>query len=215
MPAWISAASSERRPSRLSGFPSRGVRALVFAACLLPLVRLFVLGWVDALGTNPVEFVLRSTGTWTLVMLCLTLSVTPLRRIGGWNALVRLRRMLGLFAFFYGSLHFGGYLWFEHWFELREILLDIVKRPFVTVGFAAWLLMLPLAITSNAAMIRRMGPRWTELHRSVYAVALLGVLHYWWHKAAKNDLAEPAVYAVAVALLLGWRVWWRWRKREA
>ena len=195
-------------------FPSRAVRAAVFAACLLPLARLFLLGWNDGLGANPVEFVTRSLGTWTLVLLCLTLSITPLRRIGGWNGLVRLRRMLGLFAFFYGCLHLTSYVWFDQWFDPMAILKDVLKRPFVTVGFAAWLLMVPLALTSNAAMIRRLGARWAELHRAVYAVAVLGVLHFWWHKAGKNDLAEPMLYAAVVALLLGWRLWWRWRRAQ-
>ena len=184
---------------------------LVFAACALPLARLVALGWADRLGANPVEFVTRSTGTWTLVMLCATLTVTPLRRLTGWNQLARLRRMIGLFAFFYGCLHLLTYVWLDQWFDVGQIVRDVVKRPFVTVGMAAFALMLPLAATSNDAAIRRLGRRWASLHRSVYAIAVLAVLHYWWHKAGKNDLAEPMVYASVVALLLGWRVWWRWR----
>jgi sulfoxide reductase heme-binding subunit YedZ len=216
MRAWTFAASTERRGApRGSAFPSRGVRAALFVACLLPLARLFLLGWHDALGANPVEFVTRSTGTWALVMLCVTLSVTPLRRLSGWNGLVRLRRMLGLFAFFYGCLHLLTYVWFDQWIDAMAILKDVLERPFVTLGFAGWLLMLPLALTSNAAMIRRLGARWAELHRAVYAVAVLGVLHFWWHKAGKNDLAEPMVYAGVVAVLLGWRAWWRWRRARA
>ena len=187
------------------------LRAVLFLACLLPLARLFVLGWGDGLGANPVEFVSRSTGTWTLVMLCLTLGVTPLRHLSGWNPVIRLRRMLGLFAFFYGCLHLLCYVWFDQWFDGIAILVDLLERPFITVGFAAWLLMLPLALTSNAAMIRRLGRRWAELHRAVYAVAALGVLHFWWHKAGKNDLAEPMIYAVVVAVLLAWRLWRRLR----
>ncbi|MFP5460298.1 MAG: sulfite oxidase heme-binding subunit YedZ [Gammaproteobacteria bacterium] len=209
MPEWTSAVSTEPRRARPG--PSPALRALVFAACLLPLARLFLLGFNDSLGANPVEFVSRSTGTWTLVMLCLTLSVTPLRQLSGWNAVIRLRRMLGLFAFFYGCLHLMSYVWFDQWFDAIAILVDLLERPFIAAGFAAWLLMLPLALTSNAAMIRRLGRHWAELHRAVYAVAALGVLHFWWHKAGKNDLAEPMAYAAVVGLLLGWRLWRRLR----
>ena len=172
-----------------------------------------MLGVADNLGANPVEFVTRSTGTWTLVMLCVTLTITPLRRITGWNALIRLRRMLGLFAFFYGCLHFTTYIWLDQFFDWLAIVADVIKRPFITAGFAAFLLMTPLAATSTNAMVRRLGRRWSELHRLVYAVAMLGVLHFWWHKSAKNDLGEPLVYAAVVALLLGWRVWARLRER--
>jgi sulfoxide reductase heme-binding subunit YedZ len=186
-------------------------KPLLFAACLLPLARLVALGWFDRLGANPVEFVTRSTGTWTLAMLCATLAVTPLRRLTGWGRLARLRRMLGLFAFFYGCLHLATYVWFDQWFDVVQILVDVAKRPFVTVGMAAFVLMLPLAATSTHSMMRRLGRRWAELHRAVYAVAVLGVLHFWWHKAGKNDLAEPMAYAAVVAALLGARLWWRWR----
>lgn len=188
-------------------------KPLVFVACLVPLARLVMLGVADDLGANPVEFVTRSTGTWTLVMLCVTLAITPLRRITGWNALIRLRRMLGLFAFFYGCLHFTTYVWLDQFFDWFAIVADVVKRPFITAGFAAFLLMTPLAATSTNAMVRRLGRRWSELHRLVYAVAMLGVLHFWWHKSAKNDLGEPLAYAAVVALLLGWRVWARLRER--
>ncbi|MGD9946246.1 MAG: protein-methionine-sulfoxide reductase heme-binding subunit MsrQ [Burkholderiaceae bacterium] len=187
------------------------VRLAVFAAALLPLARLFWLGFNDGLGANPVEFVTRSTGTWTLVMLCLTLSVTPLRRLLGWAWLLRLRRMLGLYAFFYGCLHFATYIWLDQWFDVPAMLADIVKRPFITAGFAAFVLMLPLAATSTKAMMRRLGRRWQTLHRLVYAVACLGVLHYAWHKGGKNDLSEPLVYAVVVAVLLGARLLLRGR----
>jgi len=187
------------------------LRGIVFVACLLPVARLVALGLADALGANPVEFVTRSTGTWTLVLICATLAVTPLRRLTGWHALLRVRRMLGLFAFAHASLHLLSYVWFDQWFDWLAILVDIVKRPFVTVGFAAWLLMLPLAVTSTDAMIRRLGRRWSELHRAIYAIAVLAVLHFVWHKAGKNDFAEPSAYGVAVALLLAWRLWWHWR----
>jgi len=177
----------------------------------VPFARLWVLGWLDALGANPVEFVTRSTGTWTLVMLCATLSVTPLRKITGLNELARVRRMLGLFTFFYACLHLATYVWLDQWFDAGAILKDVLKRPFITVGMAAFLAMLPLAATSTQAMMRRLGRRWAQLHRLVYAIAPLAVLHFWWHKAGKNDIAEPAVYAAVVAVLLGMRLWWRGR----
>ena len=178
----------------------------MFAAALLPLLRLVALGYADALSANPVEFVTRSTGTWTLVMLCATLSVTPLRRLLGWSWLLRLRRMLGLFAFFYAVLHFTTWVWLDQWFDPMSMIADIVERPFVTVGFTAFVLMLPLAATSTQAMMRRLGRRWQELHRLVYAIAVLGVLHFWWHKAGKNDLSEPMTYALVLAVLLGSRL---------
>lgn len=178
----------------------------VFILALLPLARLVALGVADRLGTNPVEFVTRSTGTWALVMLCVALSVTPIRRLSGWNPVVRLRRMLGLFAFFYAALHFSVFLWLEHWFDVAAMLRDVLERPFVTVGFLAFVLLVPLAATSTQGMIRRLGARWQTLHRLVYLIAPLAVLHFWWHKAGKNDLAEPAIYALVVALLLAWRL---------
>lgn len=190
------------------------IRVGLFVSALVPLARLFVLGYADALGANPVEFVTRSTGTWTLVMLCVTLSVTPLRRLLDWPWLLRLRRMLGLFAFFYASLHFTTWLWFDQWFDPASMLADIMKRPFVTVGFTAFVLMLPLAATSTQAMMRRLGRRWQELHRLVYAIASLGVLHYWWAKAGKNDVADPFVYALVVAGLLAFRLAWRYLGRR-
>lgn len=181
----------------------------MFVGALLPLARLFVLGWLDDLTANPVEFVQRSTGTWALVMLCLTLSITPVRRLTGWNALIRLRRMLGLFTFFYACLHLTTYVWLDQWFDWLAIVEDIAERPFITVGFTAFVLMVPLALTSTNAMMRRLGHRWQELHRLVYAIAVLAVLHFWWHKAGKNDFAEPLVYALIVGGLLALRVTWQ------
>jgi len=195
-----------------AGLP-RWLKPAVFLLSLLPLARLFLLGFAGELGANPVEFVTRSTGTWALVMLCLTLAVTPLRRLSGWNALVRLRRMLGLFAFFYASLHFTVFLWLEHWFDLAAMLLDVLERPFVTAGFLAFLLMVPLAATSTQAMVRRLGSRWLTLHRLVYLIAPLAVLHFWWHKAGKNEFTEPAVYGAVIALLLAARLVGRRRGR--
>lgn len=187
----------------------------MFVAALLPLARLFVLGWLDDLTANPVEFVQRSTGTWALVMLCTTLSITPLRRLTGWNALVRLRRMLGLFTFFYACLHLTTYVWLDQWFDWMAIVEDIAERPFITVGFTAFVLMVPLALTSTNAMMRRLGRRWQELHRLVYAIAVLAVLHFWWHKAGKNDFAEPLFYALIVGGLLALRVTWQLSRPRA
>lgn len=198
---WARIAALRPSPRALAG-----LRLLVFGCALAPLARLFALGYGDGLGANPVEFVTRSTGTWTLVMLCITLSVTPLRRLLGWPWLLRLRRMLGLFTFFYAALHFTTWLWFDQWFDPASMLADIVKRPFITVGFMAFLLLLPLAVTSTSGMMRRLGRHWQELHRLVYAIAALGVLHYWWGKAGKNDLSQPLLYAFIVGALLAFRL---------
>ena len=183
------------------------VRAALFALALLPLARLVVLGAGPGLGANPVEFVTRSLGTWALVMLCVTLAVTPLRHLTGWAWLARLRRMAGLFCFFYASLHVAAYAVVDLRLDLHAIVSDIVKRPFITAGFAAFVLLVPLAATSNSAMVRRLGARnWQRLHRFVYPIAALAILHFWWHKAGKNDFGEPAVYALIVAVLLGARL---------
>jgi len=152
----------------------RNPKCWLFAVCLLPLARLFVLGSGGGLGANPIEFITHSTGTWTLVGLLVTLSVTPLRRLTGRADLIRYRRMLGLFAFFYAILHFVTYLWLDQFFDFASIAKDIVKRPFITVGFAAFVLLIPLAVTSTRVMMRRLGRRWQPLHRLVYLIALLG-----------------------------------------
>ncbi len=183
------------------------LKAIVFAAALMPLARLAVgvALYPEWLGANPAEFITRSTGDWTLRFLLATLAVTPLRTAFGWHWLASLRRMLGLFAFFYGLVHLSSYVAFDHVFDLADILADIVKRPFITVGFTALVLMLPLAITSTDRMVRRLGARrWLALHRLVYLVAPLGVLHFWW--MVKADIREPALYAVILAGLLGYRL---------
>ncbi|KML46581.1 sulfite oxidase [Burkholderia cepacia] len=191
-------------------------KALVFAAGLYPLVRLVLFGLTDRLGANPIEFITRSTGLWTLVMLCITLAVTPLRRMTRAATLLRFRRMIGLFAFFYATLHFTTYLWFDKWFDVVAILKDVGKRPFITVGFAAFVLLIPLAATSPRAMVRRLGRHWATLHRAIYAIALFGVLHFWWMRAGKHNLAQPRLYAAIVAALLGWRlIAWGWRRVSA
>ncbi|WP_019916399.1 sulfite oxidase heme-binding subunit YedZ [Methyloversatilis discipulorum] len=185
----------------------------VWAACLLPLVLLVAGGLRDALGANPIEYITRATGDWTLRLLLLTLAVTPLRQLTGWHWLVRLRRTLGLYAFFYGCLHLTTYVWLDQFFDWPGIVADIVKRPFVTLGFAAFVLMLPLAITSTNGMIRRLGGRaWQRLHRAVYAVGVLGVAHYWW--LVKKDLTEPITYALVLAALFALRLWHGHRMRR-
>lgn len=183
---------------------ARHTKPLLFLICLLPLVRLLYLGFSGGLGANPIEFITRSTGTWTLVGLLLTLAITPLRRLTGRNELVRYRRMLGLFAFLYACLHFVTYIWLDQFFDLAGILKDIYKRPFITVGFAAFLLLLPLAITSTNAMMRRLGRRWQPLHRLVYLIGVLGVVHYLW--LVKKDLTQPLIYAGVLLVLLGLRL---------
>ncbi|MEI7613372.1 MAG: protein-methionine-sulfoxide reductase heme-binding subunit MsrQ [Betaproteobacteria bacterium] len=184
------------------------IRLSVFVASLLPLGRLAWLGVHDDLSANPLEFVTRSTGTWALVFLCLSLSITPLKRLTGQPQWMKLRRMLGLYCFFYALLHFTLWLWLDHDFDLLAMGRDVLKRPFITAGFTAFILLLPLAVTSTKGMMRRLGARWVKLHRLVYLIALSAILHYWWHKAGKNDFATVSLYALAVAGLLGIRVYW-------
>lgn len=188
------------------------VKAVTFVLALLPLAWY---GWgalQDTLGANPIEAVTRGLGTWTLHFLLLTLAITPLRKLAGWHVLVRLRRMLGLFAFFYAVLHLAAYLWFDQFFDWGEILRDIFKRPFITAGMAAFLLMVPLALTSSDGAIRQLGGRrWQALHRSVYGIAVLGVLHYSW--LVKTDQAQPLLYGSILFVLLGIRVYGNARPR--
>lgn len=193
----------------------RLIKAGLFLLALLPLARLIWLGFQDRLGANPIEFITRSSGDWTLYFLCIALAVTPLRRLSGWNWLVRLRRMLGLFAFFYVCLHFTTFIWFDHFFDLQEMGKDILKRPFITVGFSAFVLLIPLAVTSTNAMVRRLGRRWQTVHRLVYAVAVLGILHFWWMRAGKHNFAQPLLMGGIVVLLLGFRLVYWWRAKRA
>ena len=186
-------------------------KVIVFLAALYPLARIVLFGFTGGLGANPIEFITRSTGLWTLVFLCITLAVSPARRLSGVAALLRFRRMLGLFAFFYATLHFTTYLWFDKWFDVAAILKDIGKRPFITVGFAAFLLLIVLAATSPKAMVRKLGRRWQTLHKAIYLIAALAILHFWWMKAGKHDLFLPRIYAAIVIVLLGWRVF-MWAK---
>ncbi|MFM7505334.1 MAG: sulfite oxidase heme-binding subunit YedZ [Rubrivivax sp.] len=185
-------------------------RPAVFVLSLVPFAALLHGAATNTLGANPAEALIRGTGDWTLRFLCLALAVTPLRQAFGLPALARLRRMLGLFAFFYGSLHFLCYAWLDMGLDLGLIVPDIAKRNFILVGTAALLLMLPLAATSFNRAIRALGPaRWQALHRAVYAVALLALLHFFWMRAGKNDFAEVGVYAAVIGALLGWRLWRR------
>jgi sulfoxide reductase heme-binding subunit YedZ len=190
-------------------------KAAVFALALVPLAELAAGAFYfpEWLGANPAEFITRATGDWTLRFLLITLAVTPLRLLTGWNWLLRLRRMLGLYVFFYGLVHLSSYVSFDHVFDVSEIVRDIVKRPFITVGFTALALLIPLAITSTNAMVRCLGAkRWLALHRFVYLIAPLGVLHFWW--MVKADVTEPAIYAAVLAVLLGHRVVVRLRERR-
>ena len=182
-------------------------KPLLFVASMLPFAWLLYGALANTLGANPAEALIRATGDWTLRFLCLTLAVTPLRQWTSQPALLRFRRMLGLFTFFYGVLHFLCYAWLDMGFDLAEITRDIPKRPFALVGFAALLLMAPLAATSFNRAIRALGAkRWQALHRLVYAVALLAILHFFWMRSAKHNYAEVAVYAAILAVLLGWRL---------
>ena len=184
-------------------------KPLVFAACLVPfgLVVGDTLNITGTLGANPVEEILDRFGNWGLRFIMITLAVTPLRRLTGWNWLARFRRMLGLFTFFYVLLHFLTWLILDQGVLLAAIIEDIAKRPFITIGFAALLLLLALAVTSTNGMRRRLGRRWQKLHNSVYVIAILGVWHYGWQ--VKQDITEPAIYAAILAELLGIRLWWR------
>ena len=192
----------------------RAAKPLLFATCLWPFIWLFYGAWVDALGANPAEALIRATGDWTLRFLCVTLAITPARQILDAPGLARFRRMLGLFTFFYGTLHFLSYGWLDQSFDVEAIAKDIAKRPFILVGTTTLLLMLPLAATSFNRAIKALGTaRWQRLHRAVYAAALLALLHFFWMRAAKNNFAEVAVYAAVIAVLLGWRLQ-RWAARR-
>jgi sulfoxide reductase heme-binding subunit YedZ len=180
----------------------------VWAACLIPLGRIGHRWlWGDRLGANPVEALTHWSGTSAVVILLAALAVTPLRRLTGWNDLQKVRRLVGLFAFFYAFLHLGVYLWLDQYFGWSYIVEDVVERPFITVGAAAFLCLLPLALTSTRGWIRRLGKNWVRLHRLVYVAAPLAVLHYTWGQ--KADITQPLIAAALLALLLGARLWWR------
>jgi sulfoxide reductase heme-binding subunit YedZ len=192
------------------------IKALLWMACLAPGAYLFYLFRTEGLGTNPIETITHETGDWTLRLLLVTLSISPLRKITGWASLIKVRRLLGLFAFFYGTLHLFTYLWLDQFFDWGEIVKDIGKRPFIFAGMAAFVLMAPLAATSSAWAIRKMGGKnWQRLHRLIYLSGVAGVVHYWW--LVKSDISEPLQYAIWLGGLLAIRVvlWARERQRPA
>ena len=184
----------------LIGYRMTAIKAALHAVALGPFAWLLYDVWTDALGADPIAAITHRTGDWALRFLLITLSVTPLRRLSGWNVLARFRRMLGLYAFFYASLHFCTYIILDLVGYWAQILDDLVKRPYITVGFLAWLGLLPLAITSTKGMVRRLGRRWIQLHRIIYGIAALGVLHYFW--LVKSDLREPLMYGGILTVLL-------------
>lgn len=181
------------------------LKRAVFVSALLPLAVYVSLAAQNQLGANPIEHLTRSSGDWTLYLLTLTLAITPLRRLSGQHWLQALRRMLGLFAFFYASLHFITFIWFDHFFDLDDIWVDVWKRPFISVGFAAFVLLIPLALTSTKTMQRRLGRYWSRLHRLIYLTALLALLHFWWMRAGKQNFGEPILMGAIVLLLLAAR----------
>jgi methionine sulfoxide reductase heme-binding subunit len=192
----------------------RLTKIILFSAALIPLARLVWLAFHVGLGANPIEFITHSTGDWTLILILSTLSITPLRRLTGQYWLIGLRRMVGLFAFFYGVLHFLTYIWLDKFFDLHEVWKDIFKRPFITIGFSAFVLMIPLALTSTAGSIRRLGGKnWQLLHRLIYLTAILGVVHYLW--LVKADKHKPLEYGAVLAILLLYRlIVWALEKRQ-
>ncbi len=191
----------------------RWIKVGIFIACLLPLGRLGWGAYTQNLGANPIEKITHTTGDWTLSLLLVTLSVTPLRKLLGVPALIKFRRMLGLFAFFYACLHFTTYIWLDKFFNFHEMLVDVAKRKFITVGFTAFVLLIPLALTSTKGWIRRLGgKRWQALHRLIYVSAIAGVIHYLW--LVKADIRKPLEYGAVLALLLGYRVVLRIRPRK-
>jgi len=188
------------------------IKGAVFVAALIPLARMAYLTLTGQL-VDPLEFITRGTGDWTLYFLTITLAVTPLRKLSGWNWLIKLRRMVGLYTFFYGFLHFMTFLWFDHFFDLAEMWKDVLKRPFITVGFIAFVLLIPLALTSTNGMIKRLGgKRWQWLHRLIYVIAPLALLHFWWMKAGKHNFNQPILFIAIIGTLLLMRVWWAARK---
>ena len=178
------------------------VKPIVFLLALLPLGRLIWLGSEQDLGANPIEFITRSMGTWTLVFLCLSLAMTPARMLTGWTGFIHLRRMLGLFCFFYATMHFLIWLWLDHNFSLEAMWQDVLERPYITFGFLAFVLLIPLALTSNRWAQRKLGRRWSHLHRMIYGIAVLAILHYWWHKAGKSDYETVTIYLGVIVVLL-------------
>ena len=211
MPVWISPSFTE--VARLTARHIAWIKPVLFVAGLYPLLRWVFLGWQADLTANPTEFLTRSSGTWTLVCLVATLLVSPLRDWLHEPALIRLRRMCGLFTFFYASLHTLAWAWWQQNFVPIDMLLDVFERPFVSVGLAAFLVLLAMALTSSQRAMRTMGRYWKALHRWIYLAAILSIVHYWLHKAGKNDFSDVMIYGAVVAVLLGWRLWQRWRPK--
>lgn len=194
---------------------SAAAKPLVFALALLPLADLVLRAFGDALGANPAEALIRGLGDWTLRGLCLTLAISPLRQWTGWHQLLRHRRAIGVATFVYATLHWLAYAWLDKGLVWADLLKDVAKRPFILVGTLAWLLLLPLAATSFNRAIKALGARrWQALHKAVYAIALLAILHFFWMRSGKHLYGEVAVYATLVAVLLGWRVRQFWRQRQ-
>jgi methionine sulfoxide reductase heme-binding subunit len=183
------------------------LKGLVFLLCLVPLMRLVWLGFNDDLGANPIEFIEHSTGFWALFILLITLSITPLKLMTGRAWVVQLRRMLGLYMFFYVCVHLLAYIWLDYSFDWQEIYIDIIKHPYVLVGFSAFLLIIPLAVTSNNAAMRKMRERWKALHKTVYLIAILGIVHFWW--LVKKDITQPLLFALVLLLLFGIRIYYK------
>ena len=183
-------------------------KPVLFILALLPLGRLLWLGLQNDLGANPIEFVTRSTGTWALIFLCITLAMTPMRVLTGQTSFIKLRRMFGLFCFFYACLHFLIWFWLDQNLDLQTMWADVIKRPFITMGFLTFVLLIPLAITSNHFSVRALGRRWSLLHRLVYVIACTALIHYWWHKAGKNDFQTVSTYVAVILLLLLCRLPW-------
>lgn len=177
-----------------------------FILSLLPFLRLVWLGMHDGLGANPVEWITRSTGTWALVFLCITLAMTPLRLLTTWTIWIKLRRMFGLFCFFYATIHFLIWLWLDQDFDIQAMIKDVMDRPFITMGFISFVLLIPLAMTSNHWAVRSLGKYWSVLHKLVYVIACTVIAHYWWHKAGKNDVGTVAIYGLILLLLLTFRL---------
>lgn len=191
--------------------PITVVKVLTFAAALIPAAALVYRFYTNNLTANPGDYITDQTGTWTITFLTISLAVTPVRRLTGWNQAIKLRRMLGLFAFFYATLHMLTWVVFVHFFDVSFMVEDVIKRPFITVGMATFLILLALAVTSNRFAVRRLGRRWQTLHRLVYVAGIGAVIHFWW--LVKADITEPRRWALAMGALLGFRLWWTYRGR--
>ena len=191
----------------------RYLKPLIFAAALIPAAALVYGFYTNGLTANPGDYLTDQTGTWALAFLVISLTVTPIRRLSGWHPIIRLRRMLGLFSFFYALLHLLTWIVFVHFFDVEFMIEDVLMRPFITIGMATFLILLALALTSNVFAIRKLGRKWRTLHRLAYVAAITAVIHFWW--LVKADITEPRRWAVAVAALLGFRLWWAYRPRPS